>query len=382
MPSPGFSTRAIHAGQPPDPATGAVNVPIYASSTYAQTALGENKGYEYSRGANPTRTALESNLASLEGGAGAAAFASGMAAIAGVLGTLAAGDHVVCGANVYGGTRRFFDRLLARQGLSFSYVDTRAAAAVARAFRKETRLLWTESPTNPLMELCDLREMARLAHTAGAALAVDNTFMSPYFQRPIELGADFVVHSTTKYLNGHSDGLGGAVVAARPDQIEAVRFVQKAAGAILSPFECFLVLRGIKTLAVRMRQHDASGRRVAAFLAAHPKVRAVYYPGLPSHPQHELACRQMSGFGGMVAFETGGLTQARAVLARLRLGALGESLGGVETLVSHPATMSHVGISAAERAAMGVTDGLVRVSVGLEDVEDIEADLAQALDAI
>ena len=232
------------------------------------------------------------------------------------------------------------------------------------------------------MELCDLREMARLAHTAGAVLAVDNTFMSPYFQRPIELGADFVVHSTTKYLNGHSDGLGGAVVAARPDQIEAVCFVQKAAGAILSPFECFLVLRGIKTLAVRMRQHDASGRRVAAFLAAHPKVRAVYYPGLPSHPQHELACRQMSGFGGMVAFETGGLTQARAVLARLRLGALGESLGGVETLVSHPATMSHVGISAAERAAMGVTDGLVRVSVGLEDVEDIEADLAQALAAI
>ncbi|HZT74003.1 MAG TPA: PLP-dependent aspartate aminotransferase family protein [Terriglobales bacterium] len=382
MPSPGFSTRAIHAGQPPDPATGAVNVPIYASSTYAQPALGENKGYEYSRAANPTRTALESNLASLEGGAGAAAFASGMAAIAGVLGTLAAGDHVVCGANVYGGTRRFFDRLLARQGLSFSYVDTRDAAAVARAFRNETRLLWTESPTNPLMELCDLREMARLAHTAGAALAVDNTFMSPYFQRPIELGADFVVHSTTKYLNGHSDGLGGAVVAARPDQIEAVRFVQKAAGAILSPFECFLVLRGIKTLAVRMRQHDASGRRVAAFLAAHPKVRAVYYPGLPSHPQHELACRQMSGFGGMVAFETGGLAQARAVLARLRVAALGESLGGVETLVSHPATMSHVGISAAERAAMGVTDGLVRVSVGLEDVEDIEADLAQALDAI
>lgn len=382
MPSPGFSTRAIHAGQPPDPATGAVNVPIYASSTYAQVALGENKGYEYSRAANPTRTALESNLASLEGGAGAAAFASGMAAIAGVLGTLAAGDHVVCGANVYGGTRRFFDRLLARQGLSFSYVDTRDAAAVARAFRNETRLLWTESPTNPLMELCDLREMARLAHTAGAVLAVDNTFMSPYFQRPIELGADFVVHSTTKYLNGHSDGLGGVVVAARPDQIEAVRFVQKAAGAILSPFECFLVLRGIKTLAVRMRQHDASGRRVAAFLAAHPKVRAVYYPGLPSHPQHELACRQMSGFGGMVAFETGGLTQARAVLARLRLGALGESLGGVETLVSHPATMSHVGISAAERAAMGVTDGLVRVSVGLEDVEDIEADLAQALAAI
>ncbi|MGH9542837.1 MAG: trans-sulfuration enzyme family protein [Terriglobales bacterium] len=375
----GFSTRAIHAGQPPDPATGAVNVPIYASSTYAQAGLGEHKGYEYSRAANPTRAALEANLASLEGGAGAAAFASGMAAIAAVLATLQAGDHVVCGCNVYGGTARLFNQVLARQGLEFTYVETRDPAAVERALRPSSRLLWVESPTNPLMELCDLRRMAELAHAAGAALAVDNTFMSPYFQRPIEYGADWVIHSTTKYLNGHSDGLGGAVIAARAELAEAVRFVQKAAGAILSPFECFLVLRGIKTLPVRMRQHDANGRRIAAFLAAHPSVRAVYYPGLASHPQHELARRQMSGFGGMASFETGGLEQARALLGRLRLCALGESLGGVETLVSHPASMSHVGMSGAERAAMGVSDGLVRVSAGLEDVEDIEADLAQAL---
>ncbi len=380
--TPGFSTRAIHAGQEPDPATGAVNVPIYASSTYVQEELGKNKGYEYSRVSNPTRTALESNLAALEGGHRAHVFASGMAALQAVLMTLNRGDHVVCGQQIYGGTARLLDRVMNRFGLETTYADTCDAEKVERAFRPSTRLLIVESPTNPLLELCDLRQMAEIAHAHRADLAVDNTFLSPYFQRPIEYGADLVLHSTTKFLNGHSDGVGGAVITTRTDQAEAVAFIQKSTGAILSPFECYLILRGIKTLPVRMRQHDANGRIVAEWLAGHPRVRQVYYPGLPEHPQHELARVQAGGFGSMLSFETGSLEAARKVLSRVRLCSLGESLGGVETLIAHPATMSHGGMTPEARAAAGVTDGLIRLSVGLEDVEDIQEDLEEALLAI
>jgi cystathionine beta-lyase/cystathionine gamma-synthase len=380
MPSPsGFSTRAIHAGQAPDPSTGAVNVPIYASSTYVQEEIGKHKGYEYSRVSNPTRTALEENLAALEGGRSAHVFASGMAAIQAVLSRLSAGDHVICGRNVYGGTPRLFNQVFTRFGLRFTYVDTREPERITRALEPATRLVFVETPTNPLMELCDLRLCAEAAHRGGAELVVDNTFMSPYFQRPLELGADLVVHSTTKFLNGHSDGLGGVVVARDERAGEELRFLQKAMGAILSPFECFLVLRGVKTLAVRMRQHDANGRRLAAWLARQPKVLAVHYPGLPQHPQHALAQRQMSGFGSMITIETGSLENANRLLSRLRLCSLGESLGGVETLVSHPASMTHAALGAEGRAAIGLTDGMVRFSIGLEEPEDLEADIAQAL---
>lgn len=378
-PAAAFDTLAIHAGQTPDPTTGAVNVPIYASSTYVQRELGHDLGYEYSRVSNPTRTALETSLAALEGGRSAHVFASGMAAIQAVVGRLSAGDHVVCGSNVYGGTPRLFNQVMARFGLRFSYADTRQPEAVERAITKETKLVFVETPTNPLMELCDLSACAEIAHRHGAELAVDNTFMSPYLQRPLTLGADLVVYSTTKYLNGHSDGLGGAVIATTDKQADELRFLQKAAGAILSPFECFLILRGVKTLPVRMRQHDANGRRIASFLAQHPAVSKVFYPGLEQHPQHELAKRQMAGFGGMITIETGSLEAARRVLNRVRLCSLAESLGGVETLISHPASMTHAAIGAEGRAAIGLTDGMVRLSVGLEDAADIEADLAQAL---
>ena len=375
----GFSTRAIHAGQSPDPSTGAVNTPIYATSTYVQDGLGQNKGYEYSRVSNPTRTALEQNLAALEGGHSSHVFGSGMAGIHALLSRFSAGDHIVCGSNVYGGTPRLFNQVMARFGLRFSYADTRQPEAVERAFEPSTRLLFVETPTNPLMEICDLANMATIAHRHGAELAVDNTFMSPFLQRPLQHGADLVFHSTTKFLNGHSDGLGGVVVTSNETQAEELRFLQKAAGAILSPFECFLILRGVKTLPVRMRQHDASGRRIAAWLERHPAVRAVYYPGLASHPQHELAQRQMLGFGSMITFEAGSLEAARRFLGRVRLCSLAESLGGVETLISHPASMTHAALGAEARAAIGITDGMVRLSVGLEDVEDLEADLEQAL---
>ncbi|HUX66795.1 MAG TPA: PLP-dependent aspartate aminotransferase family protein [Terriglobales bacterium] len=378
-PQPGFSTLAIHAGQAPDPLTGAVNVPIYATSTYVQEEIGKNKGYEYSRVSNPTRDALETSLAALEAGRSAHVFASGMAAIQAVLTRLSAGDHVVCGRNVYGGTPRLFNQVLSRFGLRFTYVDTRLPELIERAFEPATRLLFVETPTNPLMELCDLQACAAIAHRHGAELVVDNTFMSPYFQRPLALGADLVVHSTTKFLNGHSDGLGGVVVANTDQQADDLRFLQKSIGAILSPFECFLILRGVKTLAVRMRQHDASGRRIAAWLAPHPAVRAVYYPGLVQHPQHALAQRQMSGFGSMITIETGSLERANHLLRRVRVFCLAESLGGVESLISHPATMTHAALGPDGRAAIGLTDGMVRLSVGLEDPEDLEADLAQAL---
>ena len=377
-----FSTLCLHAGQEPDPATGAIITPIYQTSTYVQDALGVHKGFEYARTQNPTRAALERNLAAIEGGKEGFAFASGMAAIGAVATMLSAGDHVVVSDNTYGGTFRLFDKVLTRYQLSFSYVDTSRLDEVDRAFTSSTRMLFVETPTNPVMRLTDLRAAAELAHRHNTRLVVDNTFASPYIQRPIEFGADLVVHSTTKYLNGHSDSIGGAVVAVRDDDIEWLRFVQNAEGAILSPFDSWLVLRGTKTLPLRMMQHNANGLALARFLDAHPKVRHVYYPGLPSHPQHELAARQMRGFGGMIAFELGSLDAARRLLNSVRLMALAESLGGVETLISHPATMTHASVPVERRAALGITDGLVRISAGIEDLEDLQEDLAQALDRI
>jgi cystathionine beta-lyase/cystathionine gamma-synthase len=378
----GFATRAIHIGQEPDPVTGAVSVPIYATSTYVQEEIGKHKGYEYARVSNPTRDRLETNLAALEGGTASRVFASGMAAINAIATTLKAGDHVVAGHNLYGGTPRLFDQVLVNFGLTFTYIDTSDVNNIERAFQKNTRLIFLETPTNPLMQLCDLRAICELSHGHGVEVVVDNTFMSPYFQRPIELGADMVVHSTTKFLNGHSDGLGGVVVCTKAEQAERLAFLQKAAGAILSPFECWLILRGVKTLAVRMKQHDHSGRKVADYLSKHKKVQKVFYPGLPDHPQHELAKRQMSGFGALIAFETGSLANANKMLRKVRVCSLAESLGGVETLISHPATMTHAAVGEEGRRKIGITDGMVRISVGIEDVDDILADLDQALTAI
>jgi cystathionine beta-lyase/cystathionine gamma-synthase len=379
---PGFATRAIHLGQEPDPLTGAVTVPIYPTSTYVQQGIGENKGYEYSRVSNPTRARLEENLAALEGGLTSRVFASGMAAINAIVTLLKSGDHVVCGNDLYGGTPRLFNQVFAKFGLEFSYVDTSDAENVERAIRKNTRMVYVETPTNPLMRISDLAAISRICRRKKVELVVDNTFMSPYFQHPLALGADMVVHSTTKFLNGHSDGLGGVVVCTKPEQAEKLAFLQKAAGAILSPFECWLVLRGVKTLAARMEIHDRSGRRVADFLDAHKRVKAVFYPGLKSHPHHAVAKRQMSGFGSMITFETGSLKNANKMLKRVRVCSLGESLGGVETLISHPATMTHAALGEKGRRAIGITDGMVRISVGIEDVEDILADLDQALNAI
>ncbi len=375
----GFSTRAIHDGQSPDSATGAINVPIYATSTYAQEEIGKHKGYEYSRASNPTRDALEQSLASLESGASAQVFSSGMAAISALVTMLKSGDHVVCARNVYGGTSRLFNRIVANYGIRFSYVDSGDPESVARALQPNTKLVHIETPSNPLVELTDIRAVAGICHERNIDLSVDNTFMSPYLQRPIELGADIVMHSTTKFLNGHSDGLGGVLVSTKPEHRETFRFVQKTTGGILSPFECFLVLRGIKTLAVRMQRHDANGRAIASYLRKHPKVERVFYPGLPDHPQHELAERQMSGFGALLAFETGSFENANNFMRRVRVCTLGESLGGCETLVSHPATMSHAALSDEERAAGGITSGLVRLSAGIEDLDDLLEDLEQAL---
>lgn len=377
-----FSTKAIHAGQEPDPTTGAVSVPIYQTSTYAQEGLGKHKGFEYARTQNPTRSALEQNLAALEGGRACFAFASGMAATNAVMTLLRAGDHVIVSDNTYGGTFRLFDKILRNFGLEFSYVDAREPSNVEEAVRAETRMVFIETPTNPVMSLVDIRAVSEITRRRGIRLVVDNTFMSPYFQRPLELGADIVVHSTTKYLNGHSDGVGGAVILNDEEDTARMAFIQNAAGAILSPMDAWLVMRGTKTLAVRMRQHDENGRLVAQFLAEHPRIQKIYYPGLKSHPQHELAVRQMSGFGGMISFETGSLENAKRVLESVRICTLGESLGGVETLISHPATMTHASVPETERNRLGITDGLVRVSVGIEDVEDIIADLDQALNKI
>ena len=380
--NPGFATTAIHTGQEPDPLTGAVAVPIYPTSTYVQEEIGKHKGYEYARVSNPTRDRLETNLAALEGGTSSRVFASGMAAINAIMTMLKSGDHVVAGHNLYGGTPRLFNNVFVNFGMTFTYVDTSDVKSVERSLQKNTKLIFVETPTNPLMELCDLRAISDLAHQRGIEVVVDNTFMSPYFQRPIELGADMVVHSTTKFLNGHSDGLGGVVVCTKPEQSEKLAYLQKAAGAILSPFECWLILRGVKTLAARMVQHDSNGRKVADYLSKHKKVKKVFYPGLPDHPQHELAKKQMSGFGSMIAFETGSLDNANKMLRSVRVCSLAESLGGVETLISHPATMTHAAVGEEGRRKIGITDGLVRISVGIEDVDDILADLEQALAAI
>ncbi len=376
----GFSTVAIHAGNEPDPVTGAVSVPIYQTSTYKQEALGKpTGGYEYARTQNPTRSALERNIAALEGAKFGFAFASGMSAIDTVLKLVKAGEHVILGDNTYGGTFRLFSKILVNYGVEFDLADTTDISNLERAFRPNTKMVFVETPTNPVMSVTDLRVVSDLAHANGAKVVCDNTFMSPYFQRPIEFGCDIVVHSTTKYLNGHSDSVGGFVALNDEEDAEWIGFVQNGIGAILSPFDSFLVLRGTKTLAVRMEAHDKNGRVVANFLAEHPRVEKVYYPGLVSHPQHELAKRQQSGFGGMVAFETGSLANAKKVLEGVKLCTLGESLGGVESLISHPASMTHASVPAEKRDALGITDGLVRVSVGIEDVEDIIADLDQAL---
>src|SRR5690242_397795 len=377
-----FSTICLHAGQEPDPSTGAIITPIYQTSTYVQEALGRHKGFEYGRTQNPTRMALEGNLAAIERGKAGFAYASGMAAIGAICTMLKSGDHVVVSDNTYGGTFRLFDKVLRRYQLCFTYVNTSDLAAVERAITPATKMLYVETPTNPVLSLTDLAAAAALAHDRDIRLVVDNTFASPYVQRPIAFGADLVTHSTTKYLNGHSDSVGGVVIATRDEDIEWLKFVQNAEGAILGPFDAWLVLRGTKTLTLRMQQHNANGLALAEFLAAHRKVRHVYYPGLPAHPQFALAKKQMNGFGGMLAFEMGSLEAARSVLNGVRLMALAESLGGVETLISHPATMTHASIPPERRAELGITDGLVRISAGIEDIDDLKEDLAQALDRL
>jgi cystathionine beta-lyase/cystathionine gamma-synthase len=375
----GIKTDAIHAGQAPDPSTGAVMVPIFQTSTYVQEALGKHKGFEYARTQNPTRLALEQNMAVLEGGVAGYAFASGMAAETAITQLLLkAGDHAICGSNVYGGTFRLFDKIVRHYGVEFSYVDTSDISALKTALRPATKMVFIESPTNPVMAITDIRAASDVARKAGVRVVVDNTFMSPYFQRPLDLGADIVVHSTTKYLNGHSDSVGGVVVLKHKEDAERLQFIQNAAGAILSPFDSWLVLRGIKTLPVRMDAHNANGMAIAKYLLKKKQVSKIYYPGLPTHPGHKLAKKQMSGFGGMIAFDLGSLARARRFLGRVRLCSLAESLGGVETLISHPATMTHASVPADQRRKLGITDGLVRISVGIEDVEDLIADLENA----
>jgi cystathionine beta-lyase/cystathionine gamma-synthase len=375
----GFATTAIHAGQEADSATGSVTVPIYQTSTYAQEGLGKHKGYEYARTQNPTRAALERNIAALEGARFGYAFASGMAAIDATLRLIKAGEHVIVSDNTYGGTFRLFTRILANYNIEFDFVDTSEITNVEAAIKDNTRMIFVETPTNPVMILTDLQAISDLAHARGARVVCDNTFMSPYLQRPLEFGVDIVVHSTTKYLNGHSDGIGGIAVLSNEEDANWLGFVQNSAGAILSPFDSWLVLRGTKTLALRMEQHDRSGRAVAAFLEEHPKVQKIYYPGSLSHRQHDLAKRQQKGFGGMVAFDVGSLEAARTVLESVKLCTLAESLGGVETLISHPATMTHASVLPETRERLGITDGLVRISVGIEDTDDIIEDLDQAL---
>jgi cystathionine gamma-lyase len=374
-----MATRAIHAGQAPEPVTGAIMPPIFQTSTYVQEELGGQVAYDYARVSNPTREALERNLAGLEGGRHGLAYASGLAAIEGVMKLLSAGDHVVSEENTYGGTNRMFNHVLSRLGIEFTFVDSRDPDEVRRAMRPETRLVHVETPTNPMMRLCDLEAMAAIAHEGGARLMVDNTFATPVNQRPLELGADIVVHSTTKYLNGHSDVIGGAVVVNDDALASELAFVRKSTGGVPGPMDAWLVLRGTKTLAVRMRAHNENGMAVARWLEAHPGVEATHYPGLASHPQHDLARRQMGGFTGMVSVELGSGERAKRFVERTRLFSLAESLGGVESLIGVPALMTHASVAPDRRAAMGVTDGLVRLSVGIEDLDDLLEDLDQAL---
>jgi cystathionine beta-lyase/cystathionine gamma-synthase len=381
VPDAGFATRAIHAGQVPDPLAGAAMPPIYQTSTYIQEGLGRNKGYEYARTQNPTREALERNVASLEGGAHGFAFGSGLAALDAVLKLLKAGDHVVCGENVYGGSMRLMTQVYSDLGLRFSFVDMRRIEPIEQALTPATKMVYCETPTNPMMFLTDLAAVGDLTQARGLLYVVDNTFATPYFQRPLAFGADIVLHSTTKYLNGHSDIVGGLLVTGRDDLAERLGFLQNASGAVPGPMDCWLALRGIKTLPLRMRQHDANGRRLAQWLSGRREVTKLYYPGLPSHPQHELACRQMTGFGGMISLDLGSAARARRFVEAVRVFALAESLGGVESLIGHPASMTHASVPAALREAMGLTDSLVRLSCGCEDPEDLMADLEQAFEA-
>lgn len=375
-----IATRAVHAGQEPDPSTGAIMTPIFQTSTYVQQKLGEHKGFEYARTRNPTRDALERNLASLEGAQHGFAFSSGMAATEAVLKLLSSGDHVVSGENLYGGSHRLMVQVLERFGMSFTFVDERDPKNFERAITSATKMIYVETPTNPMMRLVDLRAVAELAAARDLLVVVDNTFATPIFQRPLEHGADIVVHSTTKFLNGHSDMVGGAVLTSLDDVAERLAFLQNAAGAVPGPFDCWLTLRGTKTLVLRMKRHDESGRRLAQWLVENPRVRRVYYPGLPDHPQHELACKQMQGFGGMISFDMGSFDAARAVAEGTRLFALAESLGGVESLIGHPATMTHASVPASLRESMGLSQGLVRISVGIENADDLLADLEQAME--
>jgi cystathionine beta-lyase/cystathionine gamma-synthase len=375
----GFSTKAVHAGIEPDPTTGSLMTPVHLTSTYYQEELGVNKGYEYARVSNPTRTALEKNIAVLEGGKEGLAFGSGMAAISALFHLLKSGDHVVASQNVYGGTYRIGKLVLNNYGLDFDFVDTTNLKNISAAIKPATKMVFIETPTNPTMEITDLEGVAAICRKRGVISIVDNTFATPYLQTPIELGIDVVLHSATKYLNGHSDMLGGLIVVNRPDLNDQLRFIQKSVGAILSPFEAWMCLRGIKTLPLRMDRHCSNAMKVAKFLAKQKQVKSVNYPGLTSHPQHKLAKKQMRGFGGMISFDLGSEEKAKMFLKRVRLCALAESLGGVETLISHPASMTHASVPPDQRKKIGVTDGLVRISVGIEDVEDIIADLKQAL---
>jgi cystathionine beta-lyase/cystathionine gamma-synthase len=375
----GFATDAIHVGQEPDPATGAIVAPIYQTSTYVQGELGKNKGYDYARTAHPNRRALERTVAKLEGGSAAFVFTSGMAAIDSVFRLLRPGDHAIISEAVYGGVIRLTTQFLVQWGLDFSFVDTSSITHVEQAIKPNTKMVYIETPTNPTMRVTDIAAVAKISASHGATLVADNTFLSPYFQLPIALGAHIVVHSMTKYLNGHSDSLGGAVILTRPSDAEKIYFLQRSTGAGLAPMDCFLVSRGIKTLAVRMKQHDANGRVIARFLEDHPRVQCVHYPGLPSHPHHDVAVRQQRGFGAMISFDVVTLANARKLLNHVKLCSLAESLGGVETLISHPATMTHASVPAEVRERVGITDGLIRISVGIEDVEDLISDLDQAL---
>ena len=376
-----YSTLAVHAGQSPDPRTGAVNVPVYLSSTFELTGIGTDRGWDYSRAGNPTRDRLEEALAALEGGSSGHAFTSGMAAIMALVQSLRAGDHVICSHNVYAGTVRLFNTYIRNYGIEIEYVDTSRPEAVEAAIKPTTKLVHIETPSNPTMVLSDIRAISQIAHAGGAEVSVDNTFMSPALQSPLALGADIVMHSTTKYLNGHSDGIGGALIGSKPEHKDRFLLVQKAAGGIMSPFECFLVLRGIKTMPLRIRQHEENGRAVAEYLAGHRKVSRLAYPGLKSHPQYELACRQQKGFGSMLSFDIGSREAAGRFMAALKIFINAESLGGVESLASHSATTTHAALTDAERAAAGITDGMIRLSIGIEDKEDLIADLDQALAA-
>jgi cystathionine beta-lyase/cystathionine gamma-synthase len=382
MPEYKYSTLAVHAGQHPDPLTGAVNVPVYLSSTFELTGIGTDRGWDYSRAGNPTRDRLEEALAALEGGFSGHAFASGMAAIYALVATLSAGDHVIVSSNVYGGTQRLFNLVIRNYGIEIEYVDTGDLKAVEAAIKPSTKLIHVETPTNPIMSLTDIAAVSAVAHAHGVEVSVDNTFMSPVLQSPLALGADIVMHSTTKFLNGHSDGLGGALIGSKPEHKERFLLVQKAAGGILSPFECFLVLRGIKTLPLRMKAHEENGRAVAEFLSTQAKVTRLAYPGLKTHPQHELAARQQKGFGSMMSFDLGSQDAAGRFLSAVKLFLNAESLGGVESLASHSATTTHAALSEEDRARLGITPGLVRLSVGIEDKEDLVADLGQALAAV